>query len=92
MMLLSEILEGIEGGREVLVKLSDGNCFGLADFEMVDESIYERSDLCLCNIVSKIKVKRDVYKVGSKLEFSVDDVIEIQYVENGRVLYKKYKE
>lgn len=86
---LFKILEDIENGHEVLVKLSDGDSFGLADFEMVDESIYGRSDLCLCNIVSKIKVGRDVYKVGNKLEFSVNDVIEVVDAANGKTLFQK---
>lgn len=88
---LFEILEGIEDNREALVRFSNGNCFGLADFEMVDESIYQRSDLCLCNIVSKIKVDRDVYKIGNKLEFSVDEVLEVEDAANGNILYRKDK-
>lgn len=86
---LAEILEGIEDGREVLVRFSNGNCFGLSDFEMVDESIYQRSDLCVGDIVSKVKVDRDVYKIGNKLEFSVDEVLEVEDVANGSILYRK---
>ena len=86
---LAEILEGIEDHRQTLVRLSNGDCFGLVDFEMVDESIYQRSDLCVGDIVSKVEVQRDVYEIGNKLEFSVEDVLEIEDVESGDVLYRK---
>ncbi len=64
---LPEILENIEDGLESLVELSNGDSFGLVDFELADESIYERQVLCVADIVSKIKVKNDVYKIGNKL-------------------------
>ena len=85
---LPEIFEGIEDGLEMLVKFSNGNSFGLTDFEMVDESIYQRQDLCLADIVSKVRIKHDVYKIGNKLEFSVDDVVEVKNAVNGDILYK----
>ena len=86
---LPEILEGIEDGLETFVRLSNGSCFGLVDFEMIDESIYQRSDLCVADIVSKIEVDHDVYRIGNKLEFSVDDVVELKDVASGNVLYQK---
>lgn len=86
---LPEILESIEDGSETLVKLANGNSFGLVDFEMVDECIYQRQDLCIADIVSKIRVVNDVYKIGSKLEFSVDDVVEVKNAVSGEVLYQR---
>lgn len=83
------MLENIDDGREVIVKFINGDCFGLCDFEMVDESIYQRTDLCVADIVRKVNVSHDVYKVGNKLEFSVNDIIEIEDEERQKVLYKK---
>jgi hypothetical protein len=89
MKFLPEILESIGDGLEMLVELSNGNVFGLADFEMVDESIYQRQDLCVADIVSIIHVKNDVYKIGNKLEFSVNDVVEVRNPTNGDIVFHR---
>ncbi len=89
MMQLSKTLEDISDDYEVYISLAYGDCFGLANFEMVDESIYERSDLCLSDIISKIKVSNDVYRVGNKLEFSINDIIKITDPASGGIIYTR---
>ncbi len=88
MKLLSEILEGIEDDHEVLIRFSNGNCFGIVDCEMVDESIYQRTDLCVGDIVSKIHIDRDVYKIGNKLEFSIDEIVEVKDARNNDIIWE----
>jgi hypothetical protein len=90
MKLLPEILQDVDDGLEVLVKFSNGNVFGLVNCEMVDECIYQRNDVCIADIRSKIKVSNDVYRIGSKLEFSVDDIIGVKSALSGECLYQKY--
>lgn len=84
---LPDILESMPDGRVALLTFKDGDCFGLSDFEMVDESIYERSDICLSNINSKIKVLNDVYSVGTKFEFSLNDVLKVEDAVSGDIMY-----
>lgn len=86
---LADLLEGIPDNIEAIVRLEGGSYFGLSNFEMVDETIYDRDDLCVADIVSIIEAKPDVYKVGNKIEFSVDDVLEVKIVETGKVLYRE---
>ena len=57
---------------------------------MVDETIYRRSDLCVANIVSKRNVEHDVYAIGTKLEISLNDVVEVRDVASGDVLYQRH--
>lgn len=76
---ISKILESIENGRVANVWFSD-------------KSIYERADLCVGDIVSKIQVTSDVYKIGNKLEFSLDDVLEVKDAARGNILYQRQAE
>ena len=64
---LSGILEGIEDDLEVHVDFSNGDIFGLTNFEMVDESIYQRQDLCLADIGSKVRVGNEAQGVTLRL-------------------------
>ena len=88
---LAELLEEIEDNQEVLIKFFDGECFGLSNFEMVDESIYQKSDICLADMESIISVNKDVYKVGNKYEFSINEIIEVVDNVSGDVLFRKPK-
>ncbi len=91
-MFVCVILERIPDDHEAIVTFDYGDCFGLSNFEMVDESIYESLDFCLSDIVSKVKVLRDVYNIGTKLEFSVNDVLKVEDAVSGGILYRKSNE
>ena len=84
---LSKILEDIEEEREVIVTFKDGECFGLNNFEMVDESIYNRSDLCDANIISIRSYEKGTLRVGNKMEFSIEEVVKVEDTTNGVLLY-----
>jgi hypothetical protein len=84
---LSEILESTVDDQECVVVFSNGDVFGLANFEMVDEGIYQRRDICVADIFSKINVKSKLFRVGCKFEFSVNDVIEVRSATDGEVLW-----
>jgi hypothetical protein len=73
---LIEMLEGFADGQKVLVRLKGNEEFILYDFELVDESIYERSDLVMASI-SDVLNSQFKYKVGTKIEISVLDVISL---------------
>ena len=86
---IEEILKNIPDGKEVFTKFFDGNCFGLADFEMVDESIYQRTDVCMCDIITIICDDRNVLRAGNKIEFYINDIIQVKDLENENILYEK---
>ena len=86
---LDEILEGLEDDRKVALTLSNGSVFGLRAFEMVDESIYNRADLCVAEITSKIENVKDVFSIGNLLEFSIEEVVLVKDLEGGNILYNK---
>ncbi len=87
---LSEILENISDNYEVYISFVYGDCFGLSDFEMVDESIYNSTDMCLaCNIVSLIEVSSDAYSTNNALEFSINDVLKIVDPASGDIIYER---
>ena len=85
---LDQILEDIEEDREHIVVLSWGDVFGLTNFEMVDESIYERSDLCVGDVVSIKKSKSKAISIGNGLQFSIKDVIKVTDAITGDILYE----
>ncbi len=86
---LKQVLENTEDDREFIVVFSYGDIFGLTNFEMVDESIYERSDLCVGDVVSIIKCPKKVYRVGNGLQFSIKNVIKVTDATTGDILYQK---
>ena len=86
---LSEILEDISDNYEVYISFVNGDCFGLSDFEMVDESIYNSTDMCLSDIISLIEVSSDAYSTNNKLEFSINDVLKIVDPASGDIIYER---
>jgi len=75
-MTLSDLLEKFEDGQNVLVSFENGDEFVLFDFEIVDESIYDRSDLALATI-SDVNCSKSRYTKGTKLEFALGDICEL---------------
>lgn len=55
---------------------------------MVDENIYERRDVCLCNIINIIYDDRNILRVGNKLEFDIGDIVEVKNYDTGDVLFE----
>ena len=74
---LVKALENIRLGQETVIKFGNNNVLGLKDFERVDESIYQRSDLITADVVSQIRCNRNFSKPGTSLQFSVNDIMEI---------------
>ena len=85
---LKQVLENAEDDREFIVVFPDGEVFGLTNFEMVDESIYERSDLCVGDVVSIKKCNSKALSVGNGLQFSIKDVIKVTDAITGDILYE----
>lgn len=85
---LENILEGSEDGEEYVVTFSNGNKLGLKDFEMVSELVYERADLCVAEVVSQIKCDKRFYTVGTGIEFSLNDVINVCSPKNEEIIWR----
>jgi hypothetical protein len=79
---LTVLLEGFEDGQRVLVRLNNGDEFVLYDFEMVDESIYDRDDLVVATI-SNVISSRFRYRNGTKLEFALGDITSLSDPNTG---------
>lgn len=77
MMALSDVLEGFKDGQNVLVRLKNGDEFILYDFEMVDESIYGRTDLVVANI-REVLNSRFRYRKGTLLELAIGDIASLK--------------
>jgi len=74
MMTLLNLLEGFKDGQDILVRLKNGDEFNLYDFEIVDESIYDRNDLVMATI-RHVVFSKFHYRNGTKLEFVLSDVL-----------------
>ena len=86
---LENILQSTPNGQELLVEFACGDVLGLKDFEMVDASIYGRSDLCVGDVVSQFKCDDKLYRIGSGIEFSLNDVVSATDTVSGQVLYHR---
>lgn len=84
---LERLLEETLDGKELVICFHNGDVLGLADFEMVDQSIYDRSDLCVANIVSPIRCKEHIFKAGGKIEFSLDEIVQIYDAATKEIRY-----
>lgn len=84
---LEQILESSEDEVEYIITFTCGDQLGLTDFEMVDESIYGRTDMCIADVVSQIKCDKRFYTIGTKIEFSLNDVISVIFPKNGKKLW-----
>ncbi len=76
MMKLSNLLENFKDGKDVLVRLESGDVFVLYDFEIVDESIYDRDDYVLSTMREVIRSEFN-YRDGTKLEFTLGDIADL---------------
>ncbi len=88
MITLANILENFEDGQDVRVHLSNGDEFILYDFEMVDESIYDREGIALANIRSVLKSKFK-YRCETKIELSLKDIVNLSDPDTGYSFYAK---
>ncbi len=87
MKLLEEILENSDDGEEYIISFYCGDQLGLMDFEMVDESIYERTDMCIADVVSQKICDKKYYTVGTKIEFSLKDIVSVVSPKNGKKIW-----
>ena len=76
MIALSALLESFQDGQDVLVQLKNGNVYLLHDFEMVDESIYDRNDVVMATIGEVISSSFP-YRKGTLLELELDDIANV---------------
>jgi hypothetical protein len=87
MTMLIDLLEGFEDGQKVLISLKDNEKFVLYDFEMVDETIYNRSDLVIATI-SEVINSRFRYRNETILEFEIGDITELKDPISGDCYFK----
>jgi len=80
------VLESFKDGQGVLVSLIDGEEFTLYDFEMVDESIYDRTDLVMATIRRVVKSKFR-YRNETKIELSIHDIKSLKDPDSGFFYY-----
>ena len=85
---LTKLLENFEDGRDVLVCLSFGDEFILYDFEMVDESIYDRNDIVLATI-RKVLMSKFKYRCETMIELDLTDIVSLSDPNTKHVFYKK---
>ncbi len=81
------ILEAIPDDVSAYLVFSDGKEMELSNFEMTDESIYNRSDLCCADVIKQIVCDKRFFTPGTKMEFSVHDIKEIKSVKEKKVLF-----
>lgn len=84
---INEILDLIENDRVIDITFYNGNCLALSNFEIVDPSIYNRSDLYVADLIKIIKPDRNIYQIGNKIEFSINEILNITD-SKGNLLYK----
>ena len=76
-----ELLENIPEGEECVITFTNGNEFGLQDFEGVDSSIYGRDDLVVAEVVTQMNCDRRYSKPGTSLEFSFRDIATVNGID-----------
>ena len=74
---LADLLVNLADDKEYVVFFECGDVLGLRAFEMVDESIYGRHDLCVADIVTPIKCNMSLYPVNTGLQFSLSEIIRV---------------
>ncbi len=87
---LAILLEDFEDGQKVKVRLVNGDEFILYDFEMVDETIYDRNDLVVATIGDVIS-SNFRYRRGTKLEFSLEQIACLSNPTTGSDYYEMEK-
>jgi len=71
---LGDLLESLDSGQKVELELTNGSKFVLYDFEMVDESIYDRADLVVATI-DEVLISEFQYRVGAYIELAIGDIV-----------------
>lgn len=83
-----EILLRLPEEKEVTLSFFDGEELVLKNFDMVDESIYDRSDL-VCAVLVKINISDKInHNISSMIDFSISDVNRIFDPEKNSILFK----
>jgi len=80
-------LEGIPDDEPWHVGLGEHE-YLLSNFEVVDQSIYERSDLMLANVVKNITGPPAITE-NNLIEFEVGQVRFVKSVDGAKILYSK---
>lgn len=83
---VNALLESIADGKNIRVQLSDGDVFILYDFEMVDESIYHRTDVVIATIRNVLASKYR-FQEGTKLEIFINDIIRLDDPLSGDCIF-----
>lgn len=82
------ILEAIPNGEIVHLIFNDGTEIEVSDCEKVDESIYDKSDLVLADVIRKITGDKRFHTQGTKIEFQAQDIKRAISAKNGEILYE----
>ena len=77
---LKEILERTQDDYVYTITYDDDKSFDYTNFEMVDESIYERSDICVADSISESNMK---------VEFSIEEIKQIRRKVDGEILFEQ---
>lgn len=82
-----KFLENQEDGYKLLCKFRKGCPMVLADFETIDETIYDydSTDLILADVIEIRKTEYTSFSVGNKIEFSLIDVVSFEDLKSGVV-------
>jgi len=80
---LVRLLESIPQEENAVVTFEDEEILSLRGFGRVDESIYDRDDLVVAQVVERIKSDSDprFQKPGSLIQFSVTEIASVNVGE-----------
>jgi len=84
---LAEVLRRIPEEKVVMLTFSDGEKLLLKNFDPVDESIYDRSDLFCATIVEVIASTKCSSNVGSMIDFSMLETEQVIDLDKNCVLF-----
>ena len=85
---LAELLENFADGKDVIVSMKSGEKYILCDFEMVDESMYDRADVCLAKI-SEVVNSKAIFTVGTKIEISILTICSLEDPKDGTCYFRE---
>ena len=87
MKLLGQTLENIPDNEKLKVEFKNGNTFILANFEMVDITIYNDPNYCLADIITVEKQQGRSFRAGNILEFYLPDLSRVTKQKNNEAIY-----
>ena len=87
-----QVLIEVPDDYACVVEFSNGNAYELSNFEMVDESVYNRLDIYVADVVRCIRGSSKLFPDGSKIQFSIIDIDRLTTADTNQVLYDRVGE